>query len=118
MAFDKQLLLRDGSVSGSLTASGSTPIKVLPGTPIRGLQCAVRVPAEGGSTPTLTIELLQAVSSGASFAGCRTYPATISAKGVYKFRFHLDKGYKALRARYTVAGTSADLGAVDIEIGL
>lgn len=115
MAYDKQLVLFDASVSGSVYVGANTALDrslvlatdgiLLPGTPLRGLNFNVVLPV-AQSTPSLQIWLQEAVSTGVSAAGWWTFrqtPRLIAAAGEYNYRFHLDKGYPALRAAFSLS---------------
>lgn len=127
MAFDSQLYLRDGAAAASgslytgfntaLTNGGvQTPLKLLPGVPLRGLNVQIVVPA-AVSTPTLAMALVEAVSTGGGIRALKPIP-NITAAGVYNYRFHLSPGYYAVGASLTVTGSSGGgFGAVDIRIG-
>ncbi len=124
MAYDTKLYLRDSAVSNSLFAPLSTgtvltsPNKILlPGVPLRGLELNVVAPAMV-STASLVVELWQAVTTGATFIRYRSFPA-ITAAGDYHFRFHLDPGYQAVAATFSLSGaTGAGFGNVDVRIGM
>ena len=117
MANDAKLYLRSGADSGALTASDTTPVKSLPGTPMRGLECTVVIP-QAANNATLALTLQEATAVNGTFYTFRQSPVPMTKAGEYHFRFHLDKGYKAVRALLTVAGSSgADLGNVDVVIG-
>lgn len=116
MAYDSQLYLHDPAVSASLwvggntwtSGSNSTSSKLLPGVPLRGLNLNVVVNSVL-STPALQLYLWEAVSTGATHYLFRTFPTPITTTGEYNMRFHLDKGYFAVKAQYSfsaVAGSS------------
>lgn len=115
MPYDKQLILYEASTSGSIfvgantaldaSLSMSSPAILLPGTPLRGLNINVILPV-AQSTPSMKFLLQEAVSTGVSAAGWWTfaqYPRLITATGEYNFRFHLTKGYPAIRAAWSIS---------------
>lgn len=121
--YDKFLYLRDSSVSGAfstpagITVNSSTPPVLLAGTPLRGLECNIVVPL-AQSTPSLTVALMEGASTGATHYTFRQYPVAITAAGVYKMRFHQDKGYPSLKAWFTLTGSSSvNVGNLDIRVG-
>lgn len=125
MAYDSKLYLRAHSVSGVFSTASELTISeisvlplVLQGTPLRGLNCNIIVPS-AISTPSLTLSLYEATISGGTYVRFRTYPGSITAAGEYNLRFHLDKGYTALKALYTLSGsTGVSVGNLDVRIGL
>lgn len=126
MAYDSKLYLHDHAVSASLwiqgntftSGSNSTAAILLPGTPLRGLNCNTVI-ASILSTPSLNLYLWEGVSTGATHYLFRQYPVPITAVGEYNMRFHLDKGYPSVKAQYSITGSSgAGFPGADIRIGL
>lgn len=125
MAYDTNLYIRSAAASNTLwTGASATTISVqqtgmilLPGVPLRGLNVNVVVPS-AASTPTLSIALFEAVSTGGAPVRFRTLP-NITTAGDYNFRFALDPTYYAVGATITVAGSSgATFGQAEIRIGM
>lgn len=115
MAYDAKLILYDAATSGSIYVGANTALDrslvlatdgiLLPGTPLRGLNLNVVLPV-AQSTPSLAIWLQEAVSVGVSAAGWWTfaqYPRLITAAGEYNTRFHLNKGYPAVRVAWSLS---------------
>lgn len=111
MAYDAQLVLYDAANSGSVFTSANVELAattkttdaiLLPGVPLRGLNLNVVLPV-AQSTPSMVLTLLEGASTGAAHYPFRTYPVPITAAGEYNMRFHLDKGYPSLKARWTIS---------------
>lgn len=134
MAYDAQLILRDSAaansgslavVSTALTGTFTTPVLVLPGTPLRGLDLNI-VAVGANSLPAVQVILQEAVSSGATFNTFRQWPTNITAAGEYNMRFHLDhdvvgnKLYPAIRALLSVTCTSSGGGftTFNVKVGM
>ncbi len=111
MAYDAKLILYDASASGSIFTSANAQLAattfttdaiLLPGTPLRGLNLNVVLPV-AQSTPSMILTLLEGASTGAAHYPFRQYPVPITATGEYNLRFHLDKGYPSIKARWTIS---------------
>lgn len=126
MAYDSKLYLHDHAVSASLwvgnnawtSGSNSTAPVLLPGTPLRGLNCNIVITSIL-STPSLDLYLWEGASTGATHYLFRKYPVPITAVGNYDLRFHLDKGYPSVKAQYSITGSSGcGFPDADIRIGM
>ena len=132
MPYDAQLYLRASSVSGSFyLTNGLIPVPestapiLLPGTPLRGLNCNIRMTT---MTPTasasLVFALMEGASTGATHYVFRQFPNQIDSTnwrgGDVNLRFHLDKGYPSLKAWYTMSfpATAGGVGSLDIRVGM
>lgn len=123
MAFDKDMMLRDSSVLGDMTAS-ETAAWVLIGKQVTPMEaCAVIPEAAANTNVTIVIDGADSSSGAGYVAGVGAIhsgatsgsPGAISTAGEYFGSVHTPKPY--LRYRATVAGSgsaAADFGAVDI----
>lgn len=117
MSYDSQLYLHDPAVSASLwvggntwtSGSNSTASKLLPGVPLRGLNLNM-VFNSVLSTPSLKVYLWEGVSTGATHYLFRQFPTDITAVGNYNMRFHLDKGYFAVKVQYSFSANAGSSG--------
>lgn len=111
-AFDSLLMLRPSS-EGSLTTTGTCSGVQINETPADGMTAKISVPAAAATT-TLLVEI-EAAGTDADGSYIRVAASeTISAAGAYCVRFATQRPY--VRAKFSVAGTTPDFGAVEVGI--
>lgn len=98
----------------STTRVNSCAVIDLGETMPKGMSCVVKVPAAGGTTPTLDLKLQESDTEGSGYTDLVTFDQ-ITAIGVYVRRFATAKRY--IRHYATVGGTTPNFGGVEILIG-
>lgn len=111
-AFDALLMLRAAS-EGSLTTTGTCSGVAIYETPADGATAKIVVPA-AASTTTLVVEVQAADTDADGSYVTVGQSETITAAGEYAVRFASQRAYA--RAKFSVAGTSPDFGAVAVGV--
>jgi len=111
-AFDTLLMLRK-TTDGSLTTTGTCAGVGIYGTPVKGMAAKIVVPTAAATT-TLLAELQAADTDADGSYATIAQSESITAAGEYAIRFATRRTY--VRAKFSVAGTSPDFGAVQMGI--
>lgn len=110
--FDTDLMLRK-TADGSLTAAGTCDGVALGGTPAVGSVARIAVP-DAFTTTTLLVEIQVADTDADGSYVTVAQSELITAAGEYAVRFASRRAYA--RAKFTVAGTTPDFGAVQVGV--